>query len=435
MRRVSRLVIVALVLSLAVAGSTAIDFDPRPAAAQVDATASSNAQEFDSTTFVVTADENGTATFTVRYERRLANDSEREQFETYAQRFQNQSTDLYANFQSRADSLTAAGRNATGRDMQATTFQRDARIEERFNTLGVLELSFQWTEFGVVRDDGHVTVGDVFDGGIYLGPNQALVFQHGDDLRFASVDPDSSTSGGTLAKSDSVTWQGERDFSDERPRATLEPASTPTTTDGDDETTGDGDDGTTTAGGDDGTTTVGGDSGTTTAGGDGDTGGTTNPGDASGDGLGMLPMIALALVAVLVAAFAYREYGGDLVTTDDHTASGTADTTTDTPGPGGAGAATDAGASAGATEPAVTNEELLTDEDRVVALLEEHGGRMRQVNIVDETGWSKSKVSMLLSDMDDDDVISKLRVGRENIVSLEGHEPDVAGSPFDDEDT
>jgi len=413
MRRASRLVVVALVLSLAVAGSTAIDFDPQPAAAQVDTTDTANAQEFDSTTFVVTTYDNGSATFTIRYERRLTNDSEREQFETYAQRFENQSTALYANFQSRADSLTAAGRNATGRDMQATNFQRDARVEERFNTLGILELSFQWTEFGVVRDDGRVLVGDVFDGGIYLGPNQAIVFQHGDDLRFAGVDPAGSTSGETLADSDSVTWQGERDFSDERPRATFEPASTPTTTTPG-STTSDGGDGS-----------------------DGGGDGTTNPGDAGGDGLGMLPMIALALVAVLVAALAYREYGGDLVTTDDDgdaTGGATADATTRASTTDDASATTGTGAGAGATEPAVSDEELLTDEDRVVSLLEENGGRMRQVNIVDETGWSKSKVSMLLSDMEDDDVVSKLRVGRENIVSLDGHEPDVAGSPFDDED-
>ena len=423
MRRVSRLVVVGLVLSLVVAGSVAIDSDPRPAAAQInatdtwngqnaDATGTSTAQEFDSTTFVITTYENGSATFTIRYERRLANDSEREQFETYAQRFENDSTDLYANFQSRANSLTAAGRNATGRDMRATNFQRDARVEERFNTLGILELSFQWTEFGVVRDDGRVAVGDVFDGGIYLGPNQALVFQHGTDLRFASVDPDGATSGETLADSDSVTWQGERDFSDERPRATFEPASAPATT-----TPGS----------------------TTSAGGDGGDGGTTNPGDTSGDGLWMLPMIAVGILAVLIAAFAYREYGGDLVTTDgDDTAGGaTPEATTDAPGPGTSSMTTESGGTAGAnaTEPAVADEELLTDEDRVVSLLEEHGGRMRQVNIVEETGWSKSKVSMLLSDMEDDDVVSKLRVGRENIVSLDGHEPDVAGSPFDDDDT
>jgi uncharacterized membrane protein len=76
--------------------------------------------------------------------------------------------------------------------------------------------------------------------------------------------------------------------------------------------------------------------------------------------------------------------------------------------------------------------EQLSDEDRVIQLLEENGGRMKQVNIVDNTEWSKSKVSMLLSDMEEDGEISKLRVGRENIISLAGEEPDAAGSPFEE---
>jgi hypothetical protein len=80
-----------------------------------------------------------------------------------------------------------------------------------------------------------------------------------------------------------------------------------------------------------------------------------------------------------------------------------------------------------------TQQELLSDEDRVLQLLEEHGGRMKQVHIVEQTDWSKSKVSMLLSDMEEDGAISKLRVGRENIISLAGEEPEAAGSPFDDE--
>jgi uncharacterized membrane protein len=67
-------------------------------------------------------------------------------------------------------------------------------------------------------------------------------------------------------------------------------------------------------------------------------------------------------------------------------------------------------------------------------LLEENGGRMRQVAIVEETEWSKSKVSMLLSDMEEEGDISKLRVGRENIISLAGEEPEAAGSPFEAED-
>ena len=80
-------------------------------------------------------------------------------------------------------------------------------------------------------------------------------------------------------------------------------------------------------------------------------------------------------------------------------------------------------------------EKFLSDEDRVINLLEENDGRMRQVSIVEKTEWSKSKVSMLLSDMEADGQISKLRVGRENIISITGEEPDAAGSPFDDEES
>jgi uncharacterized membrane protein len=58
---------------------------------------------------------------------------------------------------------------------------------------------------------------------------------------------------------------------------------------------------------------------------------------------------------------------------------------------------------------------------------------MKQVEIVERTDWSKSKVSMLLSDIEEDGEITKLRVGRENIVSLSGEEPDAASSPFEDE--
>ncbi|GAB3683774.1 hypothetical protein GCM10028857_11880 [Salinarchaeum chitinilyticum] len=65
--------------------------------------------------------------------------------------------------------------------------------------------------------------------------------------------------------------------------------------------------------------------------------------------------------------------------------------------------------------------ELLSDEERVLQLLDENGGRMKQANIVTETGWSNAKVSQLLSRMDEDEQIDKLRIGRENLITL----PDV----------
>ena len=68
------------------------------------------------------------------------------------------------------------------------------------------------------------------------------------------------------------------------------------------------------------------------------------------------------------------------------------------------------------------NWDLLSDEERVEYLLEENGGRMKQARIVEETGWSNAKVSQLLSAMDEADRVDKLRIGRENLISLPDEE-------------
>ena len=102
-----------------------------------------------------------------------------------------------------------------------------------------------------------------------------------------------------------------------------------------------------------------------------------------------------------------------------------------TPDGSGTVAATD---SEQADGPQRTDEPLepLTDEDRVEALLGEHGGRMKQSRIVEETEWSKAKVSRLLSSMTDEGTVEKLSIGRENIVSLDGHGPEAARSPHEE---
>jgi uncharacterized membrane protein len=73
---------------------------------------------------------------------------------------------------------------------------------------------------------------------------------------------------------------------------------------------------------------------------------------------------------------------------------------------------------------------LLSDEERVERLLEENGGRMKQARIVSETGWSNAKVSQLLSAMDDEGRVNKLRIGREYLISL----PDEDVAEFGDDD-
>ena len=339
-------------------------------------------QNFDETTFEITVHENGSATWTFRYELVFANEANetaaRENFEAFAEEFEANETDFYDQFVNQSRLMVESGQREAGREMEATNFRRSARIEEPF-TRGVVEMSFTWEGFAAVEAD-RIVVGDVFDDVFLQSAEQTIVIEAGGDLTFRSIEPsDGQYAGDSLEDASSVQWSGQRQFIDGRPRVVFDRP------------------------------------------GSADTGLIT----AMGSGPGWYLLAALFGLGLAAAAVIwYRRHGPGA----DEPAVGDSPAESTHPEPATADAA---GSPVGDTD-AVTDEELLTDEDRVVNLIRENGGRMKQVDIVEETGWSKSKVSMLLSDMEDDGTISKLRVGRENIISLEGFEPEATKSPFEE---
>lgn len=364
--------------------------------------------EFDSTVFRIEVLENGDARWTVEQSRVLENDDEAAQFRAFAATFRNESTEAFDNFQIRAETLTESGTESTGRQMNSTAFERDAFIDQLGQRRGVVEMSFVWTNFSQ-QQNSSLVVADVFGGGWGIVEDQRLTIQAGDALVFEEVSPspDSMSVAGNLSGSDSVTWFGERQFADKRPRIVLvseQQASTGTgtpTPDNETSTTGDTTD--------------------TTPADDGGDGNGTAPSNTDSDmGMSLLLLVLVLLVSV-GGGFAW--YSGALSRSSEGRVAGTDDAVTTT-----GSTQTDT-----ASPSPVPEEELLSDEDRVLRLLEDHGGRMKQVNIVEQTDWSKSKVSMLLSEMEEEGQISKLRVGRENIISISGEEPEAVGSPFDDE--
>ena len=73
----------------------------------------------------------------------------------------------------------------------------------------------------------------------------------------------------------------------------------------------------------------------------------------------------------------------------------------------------------------ITYATLISDEERVLTIVRQHGGRIKQVDIVEKTDWSNAKVSQILSHLEEKGFIDKLRIGRENLISLrrnEGHD-------------
>ncbi|ELZ98096.1 hypothetical protein C440_02573 [Haloferax mucosum ATCC BAA-1512] len=71
-------------------------------------------------------------------------------------------------------------------------------------------------------------------------------------------------------------------------------------------------------------------------------------------------------------------------------------------------------------------------EAEVLQLLRENEGWVYQSRVVERTNWSKSKVSRLLSKMNDKGMVEKVSVGRQNIIAEAGSMPEAAKSTFDE---
>lgn len=62
--------------------------------------------------------------------------------------------------------------------------------------------------------------------------------------------------------------------------------------------------------------------------------------------------------------------------------------------------------------------ELLSNEERVMLLLEERGGRIKQQEVVSELDWTEAKTSQVVTELREDDQIEVFRIGRENVLAL-----------------
>ncbi len=336
--------------------------------------------------------------------------------------------------------FAANASDVTGREMAIVNESRSTRL---VNGTGYLSFSFTWTNFATVDDD-LVVLGDVFQtgSGTWLSgveDGQRLVISPPpgyavDSLSFGAL-PDGGLDSGTL------TWTGPVSFADSDLGVTYVATDGPTgptgpptdpSSDGivllgvglaaivgglalggyvlrgrDDAVAqivtaipGAGDDPTA----DDGNGTSPAGRSTSPAGSD----------DAASDDGG--PAVAADDAGTATAAG-----DADVESPDDPSTADATDASSDLDDGAAAGAAGAAAADASDADGDDADEvdpELLSDEERVERLLRENGGRMKQATIVTETGWSNAKVSQLLSAMDEDDRVDKLRIGRENLISL-----------------
>jgi len=354
------------------------------------------------TVFTVELDTSGDARWQITERIPLADESEETAFATVAAEFEAGEYDLAAPGEIRSAAEAVDG--STDRPMSVTNTSRtSAIVGEGNNRTGLLTVSFTWENFARMTDESDdLSVDDVFETerGLWLPgltAAQTLVLRApaGYAVLDASVPPDNGT----------LRWDGPAEFDREMLTATFVGNGNGTGNDTDDNTTSDTGDG------------------------------NDDTDDSSAGLLGVvLAGVALAVIAAVLTLYRERlrgwldreptpEPNGSATDGGAETESPRTDTETPADGPETSAAQTPTAEETAETEPADdrVDEELLSDEERVERLLERNGGRMKQADIVDETGWSNAKVSQLLSAMAEDDRVDKLRIGRENLISF----PDV----------
>jgi len=322
-------------------------------------------------TIEVELGDDGSAYWTVTWTYSLPDNESREQFRTLAGEFEQGAETEYLETPERF--RTASERLDAARERQIRITNETWRSNTTgtgANTTGRLTFSFTWENFARVDgdrlmiDDALATEahGTWLDG---LTPEQELIVRIPDGYGVfdANVDPQDGA----------LRWRGPADFN----ATTLQ-------------------------------TTFRGDTGST---------------DPAGSNLVLWGVVGVLLVVIAVIGLFLLSRRDSLFpapAASDDDDSPTGGTPTE-PNPGEP-SAEEGTAEEPTREPAVEiDEELLSDEERVERLLEANGGRMKQAHIVDETDWSNAKVSQLLSSMEEEGRIDKLRIGRENLISF----PDV----------
>jgi uncharacterized membrane protein len=78
-------------------------------------------------------------------------------------------------------------------------------------------------------------------------------------------------------------------------------------------------------------------------------------------------------------------------------------------------------------------DELLSNEERVLQLLRENGGRMKQKQVAEQLDWTAAKTSQVVGDLREDEEVDAFRLGRENVLTLP--DVDIGGGATEGEET
>jgi len=399
--RAVRLASVALVAAVLLAGVGATG---SIASAQPTGTLADTQVDPDDVSLGVDVREDGSAAWTIEYRVRLDDDNTTRAFESLQADIAANDTGYVEEFRGRMAATARTAESDTGRDMEIRNVSVEATRQQLPQEYGVVTYTFVWTGFAVV-DGGTITAGDAL-AGFFLDAETTLQFSWPAGYGVETVQPDPDD---LRTESRVAAWNGPVEFGTNEPTLVISEAA---------------------AGG----------TATPTSGGGGDAGDSAN--GSGGDGSPPIGVIlALGLVAAVAAWLVSRRREGDGTgATGDgptHDGSGGDAVGTGTGAQAGseaeAAAADDAGDGADGTAAPPWEDELLSNQEKVLALVEHEGGRMKQQAVARTLEWTDAKTSQVVGKMREADDLDAFRLGRENVLVLPGEEFGP-GDPADETD-
>ena len=322
----------------------------------------------------------GDAVWTIEYRMRLEDDADRQAFEDLRTDIDADPASYTDRFSERMNATVDGAASATNREMDVSGVAVTAERNELPQEYGVVTYEFRWGGFAAVDGD-RLVAGDAIDA-LFLDGETSLIVSWPRDHRLVEATPSP-----TETRDRSVVWVGPTDFTDGQPRVTV---------------------------------------------------------DSSPAGIGFptgnwfvvvgLVLFLATAVGALVAYVRRERSSAETGEADDVRDSGPddgsdgsdADSDRSDERSGSGSDESDDGGDAGPDDgsPPIDDEELLSNEEQVLRLIEEHGGRMKQQRVAEELDWTDAKTSQVTTGLRDEGKLEGFRLGRENVLSLpdEGEE-------------
>lgn len=342
--------------------------------------------------------ETGDATWEVRYQINASTPETQAAFEELAADVENEPEQFIEAFRERASEMVDDAREETGREMGIA--EVDVEVEEGLQEFGVIKYEFQWTRFANTSDT-QLEIGDAISG-LVVGEDNQLTIHWPESYELESVTPPVEATDDEN-NDHRVMWEGETVFGPNEPRLVVTE--------------------------------------------------TADSALPTGVLIGVLLLAGLVAVGALVR---WRQLFLPTEDTDESPSQSVAETETgnaDSAEPresastrphSADGQTTDAALSPAESEssdgitsprepetadptdstthseasPTDTKQEMLSSEERVLKVIEQSDGRVKQQTVTEQLGWSAARTSQVVTSLREDGRIESFRVGRENVLQL-----------------